>query len=483
MAWLRSTLGICIAAAAVCGGTARGVGNDFASPGREPPVPPALVPPPAPSGGTHEEQFESLQRRIAELEEAEADRDQADADRKAADTAKKAADAKLPTLNWTGQLQADFYAFDQDEENKAEYGDIENGEAFRRARFGMFGGYGPSEYRIEMDFALSGRPSFLDVWAGLKDVPYVGRVRVGHFFEPFFLDRQTPNRYVTFMERSLPDQPFAPARNMGVMANNTYLDQRGTWALGYFRSDSDVFGDDVGDGFENAITGRVTGLPWYDEASGGREYVHLGFGYSFRGTNGDQVQFRSQPEARIGAASPNVPYFAGTGSIPADSFQLIGFEAAIVEGPFHLTSEYVLTPVNADPVRGRPNDVLLFHGWYAETGYFLTGEHRPYRRDIGTFDRVIPKRDFLRYRGEPKEKCVELGPGAWQIAARVSTLDLNDGVVRGGDLVDTTLGLNWHLNPYLRVTTNWVHAFVRSAPGDGPPSDADIFGLRVGYDF
>ena len=113
-----------------------------------------------------------------------------------------------------------------------------------------------------MDFALAGRPSFLDVWTGLRDVPYLGRVRVGHFFEPFSLERYTPNRFTTFMERALPDQPFAPVRNLGVMANDTYLDERGTWAVGFFRSDSDVFGDDVGDEFEHALTGRLTYLPW-----------------------------------------------------------------------------------------------------------------------------------------------------------------------------------------------------------------------------
>lgn len=434
-----------------------------------PPPPPPAFSAPALADATWEEQLASLRARVAELEAAEGDRDVAEA-------AQEAAAGKRPTVNWTGQLQADFYAFDQDAESVANYGDIENGEAFRRARLGAFGDYGPSEYRIEMDFALTGRPSFLDVWAGLKDVPYLGRVRVGHFFEPFSLERLTPNRFVTFMERALPDQPFAPARNIGVMANDTWLDDRGTWAVGLFRTDSDAFGDDVGDEFESALTGRVTYLPWYDEASDGREYAHVGAGYSLRDTNDDQVRFRAQPEARLGSTTPNVPFLVDTGDVPAESFQLVGLEAAWVNGPFSVVSEYMLVPVNADGPDG-----LAFHGAYAQTSYFLTGEHRPYRRDCGTFGRVIPRRDFLRYRGDAEDKCVELGPGAWEVAARMSGLELDDGLVRGGSLVDLTLGLNWYLNPYLRVTANWVRAFADQAP-EGE-SRTDAFGMRLGFDF
>ncbi len=411
----------------------------------------------------------ALQERLAALEAAEAQR--ADAE-----LAKQEADAKKPTVKWAGQLQADFYWFNQDDANVASFGDIENGEAFRRARFGMLGDYGPTEYRIEMDFALSGRPSFLDVYGGVHDLPVLGRVRVGHFFEPFSLERLTPNRYVTLMERSLVDQPFAPARNMGIMANNNWLGDDGAWGLGFFRSGSDAFGDDVGDHFESAVTGRVSLLPYYDAACGGRRYVHVGANYSIRGTNGGVARFQSQPEARVGATSPNVPFFVDTGNIPADFFQLAGADFAWVNGPFSLQAEYLCTSVDADN-----GTTPFFGGWYAVASYFLTGEHRPYRKDIGVFDRVIPCRDFVRYVGKHEDGCVARGPGAWEIAFRVSQLDLNDSGVAGGEMTDVTAGLNWYLNPYLRFTTNYIHAFVENPAG--VDSGCDIFAMRIGFDF
>lgn len=392
---------------------------------------------------------------------------------KEAEQTKKEADAKKPTIKWSAELQADTYWFNQDQQNKATFGDIENGEAFRRARIAMLGDYGPTEYRLEMDFAQPGRPTFLDVYGGIHDLPWIGRLRVGHYFEPFCLDRQTSNRYVTFMERAVIDQAFAPARNTGVAANNTYLDERGTWALGLFRSDSDNFGDDVGDKFESAVTGRVTFLPYFDEASEGSRYVHIGAAYSYRAPNNDLARFRAQPESRVGATLPNVPFFVDTGNIPADSYQLIGLEAAWVCGPFSVVSEYIGAPVNS-----KNDGALYFDGWYSQASYFLTGEHRPYRREFGTFDRVMPNREFIRY---SHDKEIECGPGAWEIAVRVSHLDLNDGAILGGELTDVTIGLNWYLTPYLRFTSNYVRA-MPDHPVDGR-SNADIFGSRVGFEF
>jgi phosphate-selective porin OprO/OprP len=422
---------------------------------------------PSLEAGALSEPLAALQDRVAELEKR-------DENRQAAEAEKKASDASKPTVHWSAELQFDSYSFNQDAANRAEFGDIQNGGAFRRARIAMLGDYGPTDYRLEMDYAQSGRPTFLDVYGGLHDLPALGHVRVGHFFEPFGLDRQTSNRYSTFMERSAVDQAFFPARNSGVAATNTWAEESGTWAVGYFRADSDNFGDDVGDNFENAITGRITALPYY--ASDGAHYMHLGTAYSYRGANDGAVRFQAQPEARVGAASPNVPFFVDTGNIAADVFQQAGLEFAVVQGPFSLQSEWALARINANE-----GTSPLMQGWYGQASYFLTGEHRPYRKEQGAFDRVMPLSQFVRYAGESSARSVCFGTGAWEIAMRLTYLDFNDANVSGGRLTDLTAGLNWYLTPYLRYTANYVHAFVNDAAG--VKSDADIFGMRMGYDF
>jgi phosphate-selective porin OprO/OprP len=119
---------------------------------------------------------------------------------------------------------------------------------------------------------------------------------------------------------------------------------------------------------------------------------------------------------------------------------------------------------------------VSFQGGYLIASYLLTGEHRPYKRVGGCFDRIVPLRPLYR---EPESCWQVAGTGAWEVAGRISFLDLDDENVRGGELTDVTLGLNWYATAYLRVTCNWVHAFLDRTGR----SETDLFGMRVGYDF
>jgi phosphate-selective porin OprO/OprP len=401
------------------------------------------------------EQIEKLSKKVDKLEESEKKR--------------KDESGKYPTGRFTMQLQIDSYFFGQNTLNRETVGDIPDGSAFRRARVGWEGKWLQTEYRIEMDFALAGRPSFLDNWVRINEVPVFKHVQIGHFFEPIFLDRLTPNRFLPFLERTTVDSAFAPARNLGIMAYDAPLEQRMTWAAGIFRADSDFFGDDTGDRGEWAATGRLTGLLWRDEKESPSHYMHVGTGYSFRGANNETVRFRAQPEARIGATTPNVPNFVDTGNIAANSYQLIDFEAAIVHGPFSIQSEYMYVPV--DQIGG---GYLWFQGYYTQISYFLTGEHRPYKAERGFFDRVTPKKDFKLASGKS-------GPGAWELATRISHLDLNNQEVLGGELTDLTVGLNWYWTKYLKFQVNYIRAYLDSPTRNA--SGADIVGMRVNYDF
>jgi phosphate-selective porin OprO/OprP len=382
-----------------------------------------------------------------------------------------AEDAETPTSRFTMELQADAYTFRQDAVNVATVGDIPEGTAFRRARVGWTGDWHLTEYRIEFDFAQFGRPTFLDVWAGLTDVPVFNTIRVGHFFEPFSLERLTSNRFMTFMERSLGDSPFAPARNMGIAAYNHSEDERMTWAFGFFADRSNDFGDDVGEDRGEAVTGRITWLPYWENS--GRHYLHLGVANSVRRPDEELVSYASRPEARLGGNIPNVPDFVDTGDIAAEWENRSGLEAAWIFGALAVQSEYMCAAV--DQIGG-PS--LFFYGGYIESSWFLTGEHRPYNRRSGILERVIPHHNFCWASRSGPRGC---GWGAWQVAARVSHLDGNDENILGRELTNVTVGLNWYLTPYLRFTSNYIHAFLDDPTlGD---SDADIMAMRIGYDF
>jgi phosphate-selective porin OprO/OprP len=163
-----------------------------------------------------------------------------------------------------------------------------------------------------------------------------------------------------------------------------------------------------------------------------------------------------------------------TGNIPARHFQLLDSEVAWVNGPFSIQSEYALAAV--DQI-GNPN--VTFDAFMLQASYFLTGESRPYNRYMGIFDRIVPFGNFFRVRTQ--DQGIQMGPGAWEVAARYSWINLTQKNVLGNDLQDFTFGLNWYLNPYLRAKFNYVRAFLDD-PVTGR-STTNLYGMRVDYEF
>ena len=112
-----------------------------------------------------------------------------------------------------------------------------------------------------------------------------------------------------------------------------------------------------------------------------------------------------------------------------------------------------------------------FTGYYAQAGYFLTGEHRRYKLGSGTFDKVKPNQNFGM--GE------EGGLGAWEVLARYSHLDLEDNSYTGGELTDVSLGLNWYLNPNMKIMMNYIHGELEDGIlGNGQEDDVDTVQTR-----
>ncbi len=350
-----------------------------------------------------------------------------------------------------GRIQNDWLWISEDSDLKADVGEQEDGTEFRRARLYLSGLiYGNVEFKAQYDFA-GGDADFKDVYIGLRDLP-IGNIRAGHFKEPFSLEEITSSKYLTFLERGLPNA-FAPSRNVGVMLHGTALaasDPRMTWAVGVFRDTPDD-GDIRDDGGYN-FTGRLTWLPQYKDD--GASLVHLGAGYSHRNPSDHIASFNSRPEAHL------ADDFVDTGSFRSDDMDLVGLEAACVSGPLSIQGEYVFA--NAD-VASSAN----FQGYYAHVSYFLTGEHRIYKPSEGVFSRVKPNENF-KYGG---------GSGAWEVALRYSGLDLSDNIITGGELHDITAGLNWYLNPNTRVMWNYVHADKEDI------GNADMFMIRLQVDF
>ncbi|MFO0979430.1 MAG: porin [Planctomycetaceae bacterium] len=389
-----------------------------------------------------------------------------------------------PNVTVNGVFQADSGWIHQDSNSEKQYGQIQDGSDFRRARLSAKGSVTElTNYFFQMDFGFIGRPTVTDVWVEQTKVPFFGNVRIGQWKQPFSLEVVSSFRYTTFMERSVLFQPFTPFRHIAIGFYDYSEDLTNTWAASVFRTGQDQFGGTLSSDGGYGTAERLTWLPsWEDE---GKEYLHLGIGHFFNAPPADTVNFRTIPEFFVGANGPGAvgtsgqavpggqngtPFFVATGNIHVPYYNVLGSELLWVNGPLSVQSEAMVNFVSNN------NTTAVLPGAYAQVGYFLTGEHRPYDRKAGAIDRVIPKSN-LTFAGN----CCNPGLGAWEVAGRWSYLDLNDQAIRGGTIMDYTAGVNWYWNPYTKMVFNYVHSISDSPTF--PESQTDLFGVRAQVDF
>lgn len=443
---------------------------------RSPPEPPFLtstinVPvPPATAeldDETLEERFLRMQKELDEMKVALAETRQLAVQAPAPAAPAAPAAAVFPSVKVTGFFQADAGWFNQDAASRAmpQLGDIQDDRGFRRTRLAATGKVADNvSYIIEMDFAFNGRPSFMDVWLDVADVPVFGNVRVGQWRQPFGLNELTSVRELTFLERPLMFG-MSPFRQIGIGFHDTSTDENVTWAASVFGTNTDPFGNSIGDrGYGGA--GRLTAVLLEDTQSD--FMVHGGLDYAFVATPNSAIQYRNVPEYGGPVNVPgNVPFFVDTDLIPAENANLFNAELASTYGSWHAQSEFRYSVVNL-----QAGGTAGFPAFYAQTGYILTGEHRPYNKANGVLGRVKPKNPW-------NTRCC--GAGAWEVACRYSWMDLNEPGIAGGELNNITWGLNWYLNDFTKLQFNYIDSDLNRAPvGD---SHTDIFAVRAQLDF
>jgi phosphate-selective porin OprO/OprP len=341
--------------------------------------------------------------------------------------------------------QIDYYAYDTDGT------DIPDGAELRRSRLSVGGTlFKDFSYRVEYEFSKTptatgnGSSQITDAYVAYMALkPFI--ITVGQFKPAFSMEALTADKSATFMERGLPFYLITPltVRTPGVQLGSS----------GDFWSATAGFsGSPLGDSSSGdegwGYSARGTLAPQLGDG----KVVHAGVGYTWRrptqdnasttaGTppvtsTFDSVSFSAKPESDQAAA------MVSTGNLlDTKSYQLIGTELAAAFGPASIQGEYDWVKVSRD--NGR--DDLDFKSFYAQIAYTLTGEARPYKTDKGVFDGIKPAHPFGKD-----------GWGAWEVAARISQIDLTDGSVTGGKLQDMTLGLSWYLNSFMRVSANYV---------------------------
>jgi phosphate-selective porin OprO and OprP len=344
-----------------------------------------------------------------------------------------------------GKLIVDGGNIDADDELQRAFPDLDGSDIdFRNLSVDIFGTiYDKVDFRLEIDFANA--RDIKDNWIRFSNNPYLKHIKFGHMKEPFSLEEQTGINSITFMERALPVLAFSQGRNIGIRYDHPLSNIPINGSAGIFLN-TGSFGN-LGEGNNQLsdanginLTARFTGTPWYEEA--GRKLLHFGLSYTHGFRDENDIQFRARPESRLTDVR-----LVDTGKFQADGIDKIGTEVAVVSGPLSFQGEcfYALTD-------SASKDDPEFWGAYAYLSYFITGEHRIYKRSAGTFSL-----GEQNYRFDPLKREW----GAWELGMRYSYVDLNDADIKGGKERNFTASVNWYHRKNIRVMLNYILANVK----------------------
>jgi phosphate-selective porin OprO/OprP len=387
---------------------------------------------------------------------------------------------------------------------------LDSGDNLRRARIGIVGKFfNDWNYALIYDFGgssdgfggaapgslpgggVSGVENAYLSYTGIK--PFGGKLAIegGIMDIPYTLDESTSSNDILFMERA----------SSGIIAQNIAAgDFRSTvgtrWWNDVFWAGAYVTGPTTGAIHSASTTAPVAMNEQYGvvaRAAGqivsGKDYsIHLGGDFEdliqpahsiVNGINGAQtLTLNDRPELRIDPTS-----LISTGAIAnVSSAQVYSVEAAGTYGPLFVQGEYFWFNIQRDantglPPIGAPD--LKFQGGYGQVGYVLTGESHPYNAAAAAYGGIKPARPFDLSGG---------GWGAWEIAARYSTMDLNNLVgtttgVAGGRQNVVTVGLNWYANSNVRLMFDYLHGDISKQVSPTNFGDAgskfDAFAMRT----
>lgn len=352
--------------------------------------------------------------------------------------------------------------------------DLNSGVNARRARLGVTGKFGGDwAYTLIYDFGgttdegpggggvtSGGIQSALITYNGLNKGPYPMAFDIGYMDTPFTLDEATSSNDIMFVERAsiqtVASNIFANdfRSAVGIRSNNDRY-----WAGIYGTGPQS--GATHGTGEQFGAFGRAT----YQILQDPEYSLHLGGDVgglvkppSVSGIR--TITLSDRPEDRVDPTVILSTGALGTAANPVTGAAVYGAELAAGYQNFFLQSEYY--HIDVDRAGLSTNG---FDGVYAQGSWTITGEHRNYIPAAGAYSGIIPDHPFRPWTGD-------YGLGAWELAARYSTINLNDNftpggappkgsnAVGGGNQTVYAIGLNWYPNANMRFMLDYLHGVI-----------------------
>ena len=350
-----------------------------------------------------------------------------------------------------------------------------NGTELRRARIALVGTFFKNwKFKTQIDFA-DNNVSVKDLklaYTGLKIFENTKiKITVGNQKQAFSRELQESSNDMMFQERSVMNVLNEPVVDRAIGVNiagngNNWTAQTGVYGESVTPNKTSM---DEGWG----VNGRATYNPFINNDNEVHKLVHLGISGNFREASdsgqisgaGTGIRYRFETTHM----SDLFPVDTGTIST-VKNIKMIGFEANGVYGPFSAGGEFTQTWMD----RNMGMSSLGFHGWYGEASWTLTGESRSYKQ--GKFRRLVPKNEFSLASG---------GLGAWELAARVGGIDMNDGAFQGGYMKNFSVALNWYANRNVRLMFGYDRIIdIKNSPlttrtSGGKPDGLNTFMFRT----
>lgn len=325
---------------------------------------------------------------------------------------------------------------------------------FRRIRLGGEGDLGSGfGYKLELELS-DNSVDLVDTFVTWRKGPWL--VVLGNQNQFQSLDELIGDTTGSFMERAAFTDAFNFERRLGVSAQyrrGVLLAQVGAFTddVSALANDRDgPAGGDENNGY--SLDGRLVIAPKI-----GASQFHLGGSVHWRhlGRVSDTpVRYRQRPYAHSSNSR-----LIGTRELRVGEELSYGGELGFVSGRWHGAAE-----AHGLRVTRFDGPVAHFRGAYAEIGYYLTDDTRPYANGIfGS-----PK---------PSHPLGKSGMGALQLNLRYDYLDLNSGAIRGGRQDAWLAALVWTPIQYLRFNINY--GYVDYTGATPLPDGRTNYGLHV----
>lgn len=321
------------------------------------------------------------------------------------------------------------------------------------------------DYRLMLDFgsgvtASAANNAYLqDAFVNARFFPEF-QVQAGKFKEPVGLERLQSGANLLFVERAYPTL-LVPNRDVGVQVQGDLLDGRLSYAAGFFNGVPDGGSGDIETvDDEKDFAARVFSHPFKNSDVEALQGIGLGIAGTYGDHAGSLRGFTSPAQQAI------FGYFNGTGTnavtvADGKQWRLVP-QAYYYWRSLGILGEYAISSPEvrrSGGGRAPVSDRLQHTAWQVAASYFLTGEQN-------SFKPVTPRKPFT-LGGD--------GWGAWEVAARVSQIKLDDNTfplfadsrVAAREALSYTFGLNWHLNRNVKVNLNYEHTDFKG--GDANP--------------